>query len=356
MKKILLIEDNEDIRENTAEILELANYKVFTAENGKRGAEIANEELPDLVICDIMMPVLDGYGVLHILSKRPETHGIPFIFLTAKAEKSEIRRGMNLGADDYITKPFDETELLDAIESRLKRSEAIGSEYRRDLNGLDSFINDARGTHDLKELSKERRTRLYKKRKDIFLEGDRPQSVFYINSGKVKTYKLNEDAKELITGIYTEGDFLGYESLLEGQYKVSASALEETELALIPKEDFFTLLFSNRQVAKKFIEILSNKVTEKEQQLLVLAYDTVRQRTANALLEVYEKYGGDDSNPVAITISRDDLAHLVGTATETLIRVLSDFKEEKLIEINSGKITLGNLKKIKTIAERNFAL
>src|SRR6218665_2310766 len=98
MKKILLIEDNLEVRENTSEIIALANYHVLTAENGKRGVELAQQEKPDLIVCDIMMPELDGYGVLHILSKKPETASIPFIFLTAKTEKADMRKGMNLGA------------------------------------------------------------------------------------------------------------------------------------------------------------------------------------------------------------------------------------------------------------------
>jgi CheY-like chemotaxis protein len=94
MKKILIIEDDQTMRENTAEILELAQFKVFTAPNGKIGSMMAKEVKPDLIICDIMMPELDGYGVLHVLAKDPKTASIPFIFLTAKAEKSEIRKGM----------------------------------------------------------------------------------------------------------------------------------------------------------------------------------------------------------------------------------------------------------------------
>ncbi|MFA7473916.1 MAG: response regulator, partial [Spirosomataceae bacterium] len=96
-KKILLIEDNADVRENTQEILELSGYKVISAENGRVGAALAQTELPDLIICDIMMPELDGYGVLHLLGHSPETATIPFIFLTAKAEKSDMRKGMLLG-------------------------------------------------------------------------------------------------------------------------------------------------------------------------------------------------------------------------------------------------------------------
>ncbi len=120
-KKILLIEDNLDVRENTAEILTLAQYEVVTAVNGKEGVEKAQKEKPDLIICDIMMPVLDGHGALHLLSKNEETAGIPFIFLTAKAERGDFRKGMEMGADDYLTKPFDDVELLSAIEIRLKK-------------------------------------------------------------------------------------------------------------------------------------------------------------------------------------------------------------------------------------------
>src|SRR5678815_5073777 len=107
MKKILLIEDNDDIRNNTAEILELSNYEVLTAENGKTGLAMAIEHKPDLIICDIMMPLLDGYGVLHAVHKNESIQNTPFIFLTAKTERGDFRKGMVLGADDYIMKPFD---------------------------------------------------------------------------------------------------------------------------------------------------------------------------------------------------------------------------------------------------------
>ena len=112
MKKILIIEDNLEVRENTEEIISLANYTVLTAANGKEGVELALSESPDLIICDIMMPVLDGYGVYHLLSKHEQTALTPFIFLSAKSEKRDIRKGMGLGAEDYITKPLKIDQLL----------------------------------------------------------------------------------------------------------------------------------------------------------------------------------------------------------------------------------------------------
>ena len=164
MKTILLIEDNTEVRENTAEILELANYKVLQAENGKLGVEIANENSIDLIICDIMMPVLDGYGVIHLLSKNTKTASIPFIFLTAKSERGDFRKGMEMGADDYITKPFDDIELLKAVESRLKKSEALKNDYSRDEKGINTFLDEAKSLQELNSLSASAKVKTYKKK------------------------------------------------------------------------------------------------------------------------------------------------------------------------------------------------
>ncbi len=196
MKKILIIEDNNDMRENIAEILELAQYQVETAPNGKEGVRIAQEKDPDLIICDIMMPELDGYGVLHILSNDPKTALIPFIFLTAKAEKNDFRKGMVLGADDYITKPFDDTELLEAIEVRLKKSEFLKKEFQANGDGLKEFLEGARGLEELKKISSESKNKKFKKKDTIFHEQDYPRSLYFIKKVKIKTLKCNEEGKE----------------------------------------------------------------------------------------------------------------------------------------------------------------
>lgn len=347
MKKILLIEDNAEVRENTAEILELSDYKVITAPNGREGVKLAQETQPDLIICDIMMPELDGYGVLHILSKSPNTASIPFIFLTAKAEKADFRKGMTLGADDYITKPFDEAELLNAVEVRLKKSEVLKNKYSNNEEGLNEFIRDARGLDELKKLSQDRKKRLFKKKQPIFSENQYPQSLYFIVSGKVKTFKSNEDGREFITGIYSPGDFFGYIALLENsKYPQSAVALEDSEIALIPKEDFFALINKNRDVAMRFIKLLSNNITEQEENLLKLAYNSVRKRVADTLVSLYDKFKTSEDKPVEIFVSRDDIASMAGTATESVIRVLSDFKDEKLIEVKGRKIIVLNINKL----------
>jgi CRP-like cAMP-binding protein len=349
MKKILLIEDNIEIRENTSEILELYGFEVITAENGKVGIELAATKKPDLIICDIMMPVLDGYGVLHLLSRNPDTADIPFIFLTAKADRSDLRKGMEMGADDYITKPFDDVDLLNAIESRFKKIEILQKKYSTNLEGLDNLVRDVGGDEELRKLTENREKRKYKKKSEIFREGDFPLYLFYIEKGKVKTYKTNDDGKELIIHLYNQGDFFGYVNLMQNDsYIESASAIEDTELILIPKTDFFKLIHQNRQVSQKFITMLSNEIKENEDQLLKLAYNSVRKRVSECLIKFFEQTDNQDFNQ-SLKISREDLSNMAGTSIETAIRTLSDFKDEKLIEINSGKINILNINKLRNL-------
>ena len=204
---ILLIEDNLEIRENTAEILELANYRVTKAENGKTGVEAALKERPDLIICDVMMPVLDGYGVLHLVNKNTELEGIPFIFLTAKSERSDFRKGMEMGADDYITKPFTDIELLNAIESRLKKSQLLKKQYPATDVGMQNMLIDLAGPNALQQFAEHRHENTFKKKQAIYLYGNHPQKLFFVKKGKVKTYVTSDDGKDLTIGLYSEGDF-----------------------------------------------------------------------------------------------------------------------------------------------------
>lgn len=352
MKKILVIEDNADIRENTQEILSLANYNVITAENGKIGVELASREKPDLIMCDIMMPELDGYGVLHILSKKPETAAIPFIFVTAKTERSDIRRGMELGADDYLTKPFDDTELLNAIETRFRKNEMRVKEYSGAL-GLESFIEDAKKALHLKDLCKDRKTRSVKKKNEIYAEGDTPHGVYFLQSGEVKSSKAHAEGKELITNLYKKDDFFGFEPILENTgYQESAIALQDSEIVVIPRQDFLTLIFSQPDVSASFISLLCKKVAQKEEQLINLAYSSVRQRTAEALLKTRDMKGDKD---IKLSISREDLARMVGTASESVIRVLSEFRDEGVIGVEGGKIDIRQPAKLEKIVRWNVA-
>ena len=347
MKKVLVIEDMQDVRENIQEILEISGYQVVAASDGAEGVDQALKETPDLIICDVMMPRIDGFNVLNILSKRPETSDIPFVFLTAKTEKEDFRKGMDLGADDYLTKPFTIEGLLKVVETRLSKSERLKT-FNKTEEGLSAFINEARGYEELKKLSDDKRIKSYKKRDVLFEEGDIPRYLYFINRGQLKLYKTNDIGKEYIIDIRSDGDFVGYTALIKNEpYNFSAAALGDLEVSLIPKEDFLKLLHANRDVSSRLIKMLADNIAEKEVQLLNLAYNSVRKRVADAILlldERYRKEGKED-----IRILREDLAHIVGTAKESVIRMLTEFKEDGYIEIKDGLIRIVNRAKLESM-------
>lgn len=347
MSHILLIEDNREVRENTAEILELAGYTVTTANDGKKGIEAVHKNRPALIICDIMMPVLDGYGVLHLLGKNPETSTIPFIFLTAKTERGDFRKGMEMGADDYISKPFTDSELLNAIDSRLKKISILQKNYSNDDVGMQEILQEFEGVNALENISANRPEKLYRKKETIYLKGNHPKKLFFIKEGKAKTFISNEHGKDLTIGLYSGGDFLGYTALLEGSnYKETAEAIDDCIIAEIPVDSFEKLLYYNPDATKKVIRLLAKNITDKEQQLLDIAYNSLRKRVATALITLLNKYRQPGEATFSIQLSREDLANIAGTATESLIRTLSDFKNEKLVEVSGSRITILDEKKL----------
>jgi CRP-like cAMP-binding protein/DNA-binding NarL/FixJ family response regulator len=350
MKKLLLIEDNKDVRENITEILELAGYDVSAAENGKVGVELAITQIPDLIICDIMMPVLDGYGALHLLNKNEKTASIPFIFLTAKAERTDMRRGMEMGADDYITKPFDDIELLNAVESRLKKAEAMRKDLVPNRNQINEVLGKIEGISDIAKISERQQLKHYKKRDIIFSEGDTPQGLYLLNSGKVKLFKSHELGKDLIIKLLQPGDFFGYMALLEDEFHtISAEALEDSEVTIFPMEDFYKLL-THPHVMRDFVRLLTGNIQSEHEKLIALAYSSVRKRTAESLLELRARYHDLKSDkPFTMAIAREDLANMVGTATESLIRTLSDFRAEGLVEIHGSNITLTSVDRLENM-------
>ncbi len=343
-KKVVIIEDNPEVRENIEEILTLAGYDVSLASDGKEGVKVIKEKKPDLILCDVMMPNLDGFGVRKILNFIPELMHTPFIFLTAKNEYDDFRKGMGLGADDYITKPFDETDLLEAIEIRLKKNEDVT--YVKPL-GPKSFIDESKGEEIIKTFIENREYRKYHKKDVIYEREYFPKWMFYVESGKVKTFLTNDLGKDLITNIYKEGEFFGFLPILAGhKYDDTAVAVEESIIKIIPAEDFKTLLYNDRDFAAKFIKMLASHADHSEKQLINLAYSSVRKKVANALLTTF-----NDTMGKKMKIRRDDLAALSGTAKETTIRTLSDFKYEGLIDIEKGRIIILQPEKLKNMPE-----
>lgn len=339
MKKILIIEDDAALRENTAELLELSDYEVITAPNGRAGIEQAQKIHPDVIICDIMMPEVDGYGVLEALSSDVNTNQIPFIFLSARTDHKEVRKGMDLGADDYLTKPFEEEELLNAIETRIAKAEIFKSlldstskpnneeEELRNLNELKNFFDD----HG-EELS-------FKKGEVIYQEGSRSYRIYLITRGVVKTYQIDKSGKELITSLFKEDEFLGFTSILDNvAYEESAEALEDVTLVGVSKSVLKDILDHSNNLSMELLQLLSHNVAHIKTQLVQMAYSSVRKKTAQTILQFASAFNKQAQEDICIT--RNDLAGVAGIATESLIRTLSGFKKDGLIEIEGRSIRI----------------
>ncbi|WP_338357937.1 response regulator [Yeosuana marina] len=351
MKKVLLIEDDVVLRENTAELLELSGYQVETASNGRVGVEVAKRYIPNIIVCDIMMPELDGYGVLGALSKNDITKHIPFIFLSAKTERQDIRKGMNLGADDYITKPFNEEELISAIESRiakvaiLKEQQLENSKYEN----AEDLQDEIRTLNDLKNFFDDNgKVFQYPKGDLIYEEGNNSNFIFLIRKGVVKNFKFDHDGKELTTNLYQEDELFGYTSFMQNiPYQESAMAIKDVELVGVSKQELKDILDNNHKITLELIQLLTDDLSGARDQLLDMAYSSVNKKTASTILKFAEKLNSKSGEP--IKISRNDLASVAGIATETLIRTLSSFKKEGLIEIEARNIKILDIKKLEQI-------
>jgi len=344
MKKILVIEDDQIMRENISELLELDGYNVSVAKNGKEGVEKAQSLLPDLIVSDIKMPILDGYGVLRILQKDEKTAGIPFIFLTAKTEKKDLRKGMEMGADDFLAKPFEDTELLNAVETRLRKSERVHQNSDSSEKGNKSLKNIAQLFDQLRQLDNSQ-IQLYKAKEIVYKNDAYPHYIYFVESGQVKTFRLNQDGKEFITDICNNNNFFGYQAIIENRaYQETAQALEDSKILKIPKDKFTSLVVENKNIAQEFIKMISKDLTETEVELSHMAYDSVRKRVGIKLLEMVKS---NQDHQISLSISRTDLASMVGTTTETIVRIISELKELKLIKVDHQEIILIDQDKFK---------
>ena len=349
MKKVLLIEDDLALRENTAELLELSHYKVITAANGKMGIQEAKKNLPDIIVCDIMMPEVDGYEVLQNIVANENTKHIPFIFLSAKTEHKDIRKGMDMGADDYLTKPFDDEELVSAIESRLAKVAIMLDNRNQAVQTAPKIEGHLRSLNDLRSFFKaEGGCDMYKANESVYEEGKRANYIYLIDKGVVKNFRMDEYGKELITGLHKEGDFFGYVSFADNSpYQESAMVLENAEVYKMTRDTLKKLLQENYEVTLELINYLTDNLAAFKDQLLEMAYSSVRQKTANTILKFVEKLKAQQQE--GIKISRSDLASVAGIATESLIRALSSLKREGLIDIKGRTIKVLNTEALKEV-------
>lgn len=237
MKKILVIEDDEDIRESIEEMLSAEDFDVITAEDGRTGVELAQETIPDLIICDVMMPELDGFGVVSELRQNSSTQTIPFIFLTARAAKVDRRQGMSLGADDYLTKPFTIDELLDAIAARLEKRVILEQQSQAKLDELRGNITHAL-PHEL----------------NTPLNGILSYSKLLLDD-----YELFEqdEVLEMLGAIYTSGQRL---------YRLTQNFLLSAELELIAKDSERVKSLRSSEVKTSTQPIIADVATQKAQE------------------------------------------------------------------------------------------
>jgi len=350
MKTVLIIEDDTVLRENTAELLELSNYKVITACEGKTGIDIAKKQLPDIIVCDIMMPGLDGYETLKILAQNKTTKCIPFIFLSAKTEHRDIRKGMNMGADDYITKPFTEEELVSAIESRLAKASILKDLKTKTNNVLIKNEDEIQTLNDLKNFLDNHGTG-FSCEKDtvVYNEGDHSNYIYLINTGTVKCFQIDEQGKELVTALYKEDDLFGYTSFTDNQpHKETAKAIENVKLVGISTLEFNQLLLDNHKIALELIQLLTDNLLGVKSQLLEMAYSSVNKKTAVTILKFAEKINRKPED--SIKISRSDLASVAGIATETLIRALASFKKQGIIQTDGRNIKILDIERLKLMS------
>lgn len=331
---ILIIEDNKEVRENLAEILELYGYATRTVNNGIEGVKAAIEHLPDIILCDVMMPELDGFGVLNLLAENDRTAAIPFVFITARAEAEDIRRGMNLGADDYITKPFYKDELLQVVRTRLKKATLRSpasptptlhlSDPERGLRNLENAFA-ANGS-----------TRTYDSGDTLVREGDHLHFVYRVQRGRVHLSRTHEYGRDYIIAEIGPGEIFGIPSVLEGtplHYTARAAGSSQSVCQLLPTSRLLTLINSDRTVTEALMHLLAGRVVRHGQHLVNQAYDSVRRRTALVLCDLQERNSDDP-----IVLSREELAQMVGTTKESVIRALSDFKRDHLLRTEGRNI------------------
>ena len=315
--KILLIANDPAVRTLTTEILELANYQVVFAADGKTGVEQALIEQPEIIVTETAMPGLDGYGVLHLLHSKPWFNNSLFIVLSNVLDKAEIRRAIEMGADDVIVKPFEGTELLSCLESRIKKKE-LGTKNKSIAPVTNLTIDNDKELQDF--LIKDRNVDRYNKKQLIVREGERPNKVFYVLNGKARSFKTHPDGKDLAIDLIGPGDYIGYADLLNGSnYTESVETLDYMELAVIPRKDFEEALYGSVIASRKFMEKVIHRSCLMQNRLLWLAYHTLRQKVAAAILQLKAKYGCESNDFFQINLSRTAFASIAVIAANSSI-------------------------------------
>jgi len=208
------------------------------------------------------------------------------------------------------------------------------------LNNVFCTLSD----NQVNELALDKSCNIYKKGQLIFYEGNRPTGLYCVNQGKIKIFQTGEEGKEQILRLAKEGDLLGYRSLISGEpYLASGAVMEDAVVCYVPRKTFFELMQKNSELSTRMMQLLSHDLRDAEARITGLAQKPVRERMAETILMLREFYGTDDDEIIKAAVSREDIAGIVGTSTETCIRVIAEFKHEKLIELAGKRIKVANL-------------
>ena len=345
MKKILLIEKDDSIRSNLAQVLQLVNYEVHTAQDGNEAADLAMSMLPDLIICGAFLPLLEGFSLLQKLQNNPACKKSQVMFYTPKSENGNGHVQEILTSSIDLGQQIKQLEIINAFNERVTKVEP------QDNVQIKFESTKGIGSTTLAALLQDRDVSYYKKKQVVFSEGNCARNLYFIKKGKIKTYQTNDYGKQLVVDLHSENDFIGYVPLIENtNYSETAEALEDTELVHIPKSDFNNIIKQNPDVMRLFFNLLTKSVSAKNNQMVGLAYNSLRKKVAEALLTICKKYNAENLNDFIIDINRESLAAIAGTATESLVRTLTEFKGEKLIDIKNSYIRILDQKKLECLS------
>lgn len=333
---ILVIDDMQDVRENIGELLELSGYHVVQASDGYEGIRKAKQHNPDLILCDIMMPGIDGYGVAEILGRQEETNHIPLIYLTAKAEPSDFKKGLQKGAIDYITKPFESDELIESISLRIRQHQ---HQKPADLGDVEwqNWIAYLQSEHPLDDHGSPLSILTLSAEQTLFEQDDQALWVYFVQEGAIRWESTDAGGRTVCHHLSRPGDFLGWAPGFHlGAYSHTAIALSPSRVVRLSAKQLQETLLSKPGMALTWGQAQLQASQLVVEDMMGMLYGNARENVARVLLRFAEFKGGQWT----VNMPRETLAKSIGIAYETVIRTLSQFKAEGLVTAKGRRITL----------------
>jgi DNA-binding response OmpR family regulator len=330
MYKILIIEDDGLFSKSAEEILRLSDYEVLVAADGRNGVKKAIELIPDLILCDIQLPDLDGFGVLKAIRNSDRLRKTLFIFMSGIPQHQDFRRAMDSGADDFLLKPFTGTELLMSVSSRLQRLEQLSesdSPLLDDDNLPINFQDRLAVRYPLTH---------FKKNAQVFHSGQNIHFLIFLVEGILRCSRFDHSGKELTVAIYSPGQFVGLTEWLQGlQFQDDGHALTDLVFISVPVADFKFEILRARGVSTLLTRQLATELRNQNELLLNLAYQDLRGKVAYAFLRLHGVMQNQMDPKQSLPITRVILATIAGIAKESAVRTVLDFIEEGLLEETS---------------------